>query len=676
MPILTLPSEIKQGQSFSVSDAVFGVGGGGADINITSAGSELPPLNLDDKFEIRDHSLTQNNGLYQVTAVTTLLDDYECNKISGSAPVVASSEAITTLGATGDSKNIFYDTAGLAIYLIEQNGLTALGVTAQAIYSHAKDTWKDDSFIIANAPFPLVTIDADAGKFEIGTDGTNNNGFTWRDDIVYSIRTRKLLRNAGWNERNSSGIILSRYFGAITLGAFEDPANDLAYFQFGNNTTVDDTVDFDFAGPVNEAVRFFNRIGNPAGLEFLSVIALTASTGTFITDGFVVGGQITISAADESGNNGTFRITGVTANQIDVSGVTFTIDASDTNAILIVDNDNAITLRIRVRDADPNGKTFAQANLASAGKTIIGNFVFSFPLANATDLDISATDNTITGSTPYTGMFITYFSSAQARAGLVGGSFNFGIIVDGNNGTSQEVYEFVQFQLRSTGDIDDDGDTAIGRTMDGLMRFVGAELQVGSTDGGLTFPRNPDGGGSGVYIDNLNAISANDVIFYDNTGTARANPETIAVTLDFNSTIINDTLSEFDLFYDRTIRTNVTDFEIVTATIDQILSTGNNLPNNSEITTSAYVRIGGLTGGDAAMNGVFQIQTITATTRWDVVRYDSATITTVASTAADVDQNCIDTPDAIIVHTNIVIQEAVDIDFVAANNQLIYQYLV
>jgi hypothetical protein len=657
MPIITSPSSISQGETTAVPDIQFSAGTG-SDIQITGT---LPSLNVAEFFEVRDHSNTQNNGLYQVTAVTTPDGDYECNKVSGALPVTAPAEAATTLGATADSKNIFYDTAGLGVYLLEQNGLSADGATGQAIYSHAKDTWKDDSFIIANAPFPLITIDADAGKFEIGTDGTNNNGSTWVDNATYGIRTRKLIRNAGWNERDSSGNITARYFGGVTLGVFEDLTGDTAYYQFGNNTIVDDTVDFDFAGPVNEAVLFFDEIGTVAGCDFATTSTITRSSGSFITDGYKVGGQVTVRAASGATNNGTFELTSVSALTLTVSGTPLTA-VVESGAILAVDNDNGVTLRLRVRDADTNGKTFAQANLASAGKTVLGNFVYSFPLANATDLDISATDATITGTTPYTGMSITYYATPQSRAGLVGGSFNFGIIIEANNGTNQQVYEFVQRQLRQFTDIDADSDIAIGRTMDGLMRFVGAQLQVGSTDGGLSFPTNPDGGGSGVYIDNLNATSANDVIFYDNTGTARANPETIAVTLDFNSTIIDDTVAEFDLFYDRTIRTSIADFTITTSP-DTI---SGSLPTNSEIAVNKYIRIGGLTGGDDAMNGVYQITAISGGTDWYVVRYDGAAIVAVTTASVDIDQNCIDTPDAIIVHTNVVAQ-GLDINFTAPN---------
>lgn len=662
MAIVTSRSGLNQGSSTAVAGAIFATGTG-ADIRIhTSASNNLPALAAGEFFEVRDHTNTQNNGLYQVVTVNTSTDDYECDKVSGSAPVTASAEAITTLGATGVSteKSVFFDTAALEIYLLEQGNLSVDGVIGKALYSFAMQEWKDDNFLIANAPFPMLTIDSDAGKYIIGQDASGNyNGWNFADNPTFSIRTRKLVRNMGWDEVNASGITTARYVGIVTLGSFEDETpvtGDLAYYQFGNDTTTNDTVNFDFTGPVNEAVKFYEEIGNPDTFTYVDGgggdDSVTRATGSFITDGFKVGGYMTTRASTVPANDGTYLIKSVSATTMTFATGSFNTAGADSSAQVSVNNYNAITLRLRVRDADTYGKTFSQANLASAGKTQLGNFVYAFPLANATDLKIAATDSDITTNSPYTGMSITYYATPQARAGLVGGSYNFGIIVDANNGTAQEAYEFIQYQLRQTTDIDSDGDTAIGRAMDGLMRFVGDTAEFGSTDGGLTFPSNPDGGGSGVFVDNLNATSKNDVIFYDNTGATRAFPETIPVTLDFNATLESDTSAEFDLFYDRTIRTNVTDFVLTNAT-SKITSVGTQLPTNSEIAVGAYIRVSGLTAGNAAMNGVYQITAInSAGADWSVIRYDGKAIVDVTSTTVNIDQNCIDTPDAIIVHTD------------------------
>jgi len=663
----------------------------------------------------------------------------------------------------------------------------------------------------------MLAIDSDAGKYIIGQDiSGNNNGFNWADESTVTannpIRTRKMLRNAGWDEVDATGITTARYVGVVTLGVFEDTL-DTAYYQFGNDTTVDDTVDFTFSDAVNESVQFFERLADGAinggtgiALEATGRTLTRSDGGDWRVDGFVVGGRITIRDAETSTNDGTFLLKTVGAgvdgamtcgmaasaafplailaqtitrsdggswiddgfyvggNLITTSSedggandanniVTVVTDTvithagsamtgnTDDEAIIVgvfddaltpditmnatVDNTNELTLKLRVRDGDPKGKTFAQANLSSAGKTILGNFVYSFPLANAADQKIDATDTTITTTAPYVagtadhtetdgvgvgtleftsaaapflggdvgklitisdgglnvgmyeivtfnsttsvdldritvsetgidfevrdkGMTITYYATAQARTDLVGGSANFGIIVDGNNGTSQEVFEFLQYKLRTLGDIDNDADVAVGRTMDGLARFVGDTGEFGTPDG-LSFPRNPDGGGSGVYVDNLAAASKNSVTFYDNTNSPLQFPETIQVTLDFNQIALDDAAVEYDLFYDRTVRTSPTGVTLTTGT-DVLAGTG--LPNTTGVVVGSYVRVAGM--ADATMDGVYQIVTETTPgASWVVARYDGVTITTVGSSTPTMDINCVDTPDAKHVHTNI-----------------------
>lgn len=564
MAIVTSRTDLNQGTLTTVSDMVFGAGTG-ADINITSIGLNLPALAANEFFEVRNHSLSSNNGLYQVVAVTTSTSDYECDKVTGVAPVVASTESAETLGATGASteKSVWIDTAAYKVAVLEQGKVSADGASGSAVYPFLMQEYKDDDFLLANADFPMNAIDTDAGKYIIGQDSSgNNNGFNWLDDATFGIRTRKLLRNMGWDEIDSNGNTIAREFCALTVDAVEDPANDLAYYQFGTDTEVDDTVDMTFAGAVNEAIRFYEE-------QAQTDLAITATTitrvgGSFITEGYKVGGQVTIRDAEDAGNDGTHLLTAVTATVLTTTGLT--VNAADTTAILAVDNSNKFKIGIRVRDGDVNGKTYSQSNLDTIQKTSLGNFIFQFPLPNATDLKITETDANIDANVPYTGMSITFFSTPQLVAGLVGGSFNFGIIADANNGTDIEVFEFVQRSLRLLTDIDAGAGTVIGRTADLLMRFVGETLEVGSGDGGLSFPNNPQGGGSGVHVSNLNAVSANNVVFFDNTGAKRTNPETIPVTLDFNDIAIADVATKFDLFYDRTISTAVSDFVLASGT--------------------------------------------------------------------------------------------------------------
>jgi len=654
----------------TITDMVFTVDTA-PNVTISSAGNNLPAMVVGERFSVFNH--TTHDGVYEVVVVNTSTTSYLVKSLSGATTTAGSESADTRT----DMKNIMWDTAALELYALEdatasQGHLDLDGVLGQAFYSKAVIDWKDDNFLIANAPFPMLTIDSDAGKYLIGQDPSgNNSGWAPRDNATFSIRTRKMFRNMGWSEISAAGVLDAQYAGIRTLGAFLDETagtGDLAYYQFGTDTTVDDTVDFTFNGPVNEAVLVFSEIGNPDTFTFVDGAGgddtVTRATGSFITDGFKVGGQMTVRAANTPANNGTYTITGVAALTLTFATGTFDTGEADTTAQIAVDNRNALTLRLRERTTpgNSNARTFAQSDLAAAGESVLSNRLFTFGLANSQDLDITSSDATITGSSPWNAMSITYYATPQAQGDgggggdglLVGGPYNFGIIVDGNNGTNTQVYEFVQYQLRQATDIDADADTAIGKTMDGLMRFVGPTLEVGSVDGGLSFPSNPDGGGSGVYIINLNSASANDTVYFDNLGTQRNAPLTVSVTLDFNQTLIDDTVAEYTLFFDFTRTRNVTDL-IITAgtgadgTFD---STGANL-SALNVGAGQYVRVGGLTGADAAMNGIYQVTAETSTSQWSVTRYDSETITTTSSAAGDIDEYPIDSPDNIIVEDNL-----------------------
>jgi hypothetical protein len=653
----------------AVADMVFSGTSGRS--TVISAGGNLPSLSVGSRFDVEDHSDPENNGTFEVTEVTTLNEEYVCTKLDPStdAPVDAASEAATTVS---EGKTVFYDVAALEIYLLEQWGMDLDGVLGQPFYSFTVISWKDDDFLIANAPVPMLTIDADAGKYLIGQDPSgNNSGWAPRDNGTFSIRTRKLWRNMGWSEVGADGDIAAQYSGIRTLGSFADPTpgtGDRAYYQFGSDTTVDDTVPFEFTGPVNEAIQSYDGLATPAdgvtGFAIATNDTITRNDGgNWRDDGYVVGGQIEILDAEDPANDGTYVIVSVddaVDGDLVVFGTPLTNNAADTTVRFAVDNRNEVTLRLRVRSTAglSSPRTFSQANLAAAGETSLSNRLFTFGLANAEDLDITASDASIDADTPYTGMSITYFATPQSQGGagdLVGGPYDFGIIIDGNGGTNAEVYEWGQRQFRKTTDIDADGDVAIGVTMDGLMRFVGPTLQVGSVDGGNTFPRNPDGGGSGVFITDLNASSRNNTVYYDNLGLVRQHPVSVPVTIDFNSTLEADGLAEFALLFDHTIRTSVADLVITadTGANGTFDSAGANLPATLDAGAGAYVRISGLVGADEAMNGIYQVTALTSTSQWDVTRYDGATIDTTSSAAADIDEHAIDTPDFIIVEDSV-----------------------
>lgn len=646
-------------------------------IDLTSAGSNLPAFEVGERFEVTNNAGADNNGAYEVISINTVNDDYTATKLLGVAGGNSNepaNQASDDSDINTEKKTVMWDTAARKWMILEQGGIDATGASGQAIYSKAMIDWLDDTFLRANAPFPMRCIDSDAGKYLFGQDANGNNSGWLPEDVTgFSIRTRKMVRNGGFNEFDSSGNITARSFGCLTVDAVENPVTDTAFGYFGTDTTVDNTFDLTFAGPTNEAIEFFKEYPNPDTCTFATATTITRATGSFIDDGYVVGGQVTIRNSDNPGaNDGTFAVTAVAALTLTCGGETFTTGA-DTNAILAVDNDNAFRLGMRERDSgDPEGSTFAQADLNSINKPNLGNFVFQFPLATGTDLKITDTDAFMDGNAPYTSMTLTMYATPQARGAggiLVGGPYNFGFIMDGNDGTKEQCFSWLQYQLRKLIDIDDDGDTNIGRTIGLLARFVGDTLEVGSADGGLTQTTSPDGGGTGLYIDNLNSADANNVVFYDSLGQPRVKPTAVSITLDANETLNSDPVSDGTLFFKNTIENAVDATFVVTAGTgaDGTFVSTAQFPASLDNGVGAYVEVVGLTGADEAMNGIYQVTALTSTSLWSVTRRDGATIVTTAGEAASIDEHPVDSPDAIVVHTNIGVS-GTDISFNATGN--------
>ena len=451
MALIIDPDDLNQGSELVVSDLVTSTGVG-ADIGLDA--TTMPALAAGEFFEIRDHSDPENNGLYQIVTVNSSTTSYEADKVTGSAPVVAASESVSFFGATGAAteKSVMLDTLAEKMYLLEQGNLSVDGATQLAIHSFIKKRWKDDQFLIDSGSFPITGISSAAGQWVYGQDPSGNFS-DWRpeNDVTFSIDSERLIRNAGWQEIDNAGVTQRRFFNVTTLGLFEDTA-DQAYYFFGNDFALDNTINYAFTGPVNEAVKFYDNVV-PA--DAATGVAITTSNvitrndaGDFVADGFVVGGGIELANSEDPANDGLWVITVVTTGAITVSGTPLTNNAADTTMTMAIDNQAAFTTNLRIRDADPEGKTFSSANLTSAGETALSAKIIKFPLANATDLDITSTDGAIAG-TPWSEVRLRYLDQAYNRAVDSATLRDFGIVVDvgtysGSNGVSNGTTTFTE----------------------------------------------------------------------------------------------------------------------------------------------------------------------------------------------------------------------------------------
>lgn len=621
----------------------------------------------------------------------------------------------TDIGTAGIET--FINTGTRTIKLLATGDLDATdGVTLQCLYSFLKIQWKDDPNTknLAAFDFPMVAVTPE--QFEFVDD--------WS---IFSDAHRKLVRTGGWSEIDGSSVLQEQHLGVITLGNFEDNTVDTAYFQFGTDQAVDDTVDFDFAGPVNEAIRVYQQLGNPATCDFATSTTVTRASGSFITDGYKVGGQVEVSSATTPANDGTYTLTTVEALTLTIS-TTFDTVQVDTAAQLAVDNRAAIAVRMRERDADPNGKSYGTVNLADIGITAsTTNKVERFPLSSATDLKIAETDANIDANTPYTQIVTKYFDvnyskdidtatnrlfgvvidvgthsgvdGATTAAGTVLTSADGGIPVttydsgvltinagtdEGNThniasttattititgstftstdtaisysiqrsapvvATAEEIYEKVQRDRRQITDINDisaANQAVIGRASDDMLQFVGETLNTLR----ITNPANADTL-MGVVIEGFDSNDTNRLGFTDNSNIIRNFPFVAAGSISFNPNLVNDPgPAKYWMYYTYTTRTNIVDLVLTTST-DILSSAGANLPTT--VGAGDYLTISGLTGVDAAMNGVYLVSGTPSASAIDVTRYDGATILTTGSAAADLDQDPIDSPDGIVVDNN------------------------
>lgn len=142
------------------------------------------------------------------------------------------------------------DTAAKTFTLNVAGNLSNDGVSLQALYSKFKELWLTAAY--QPFPFPIYCIDAEAGKFQFGTDGSNFSG--WRPA---NVTTRNMLRDGGWEEYSTAGVLERVYVGIATLGSVG--ASDQLYYQRASNGAA---LNFVFTGPVNEGVQVYGNATN------------------------------------------------------------------------------------------------------------------------------------------------------------------------------------------------------------------------------------------------------------------------------------------------------------------------------------------------------------------------------------------------------------------------------
>lgn len=431
-----------------------------------------------------------------------------------------------------------FDTTLKTITLNQAGNLSTDGVTLQALYSFCKEEWKADAALIP-VEFPFVPITDES--FELV------DGWDFVDDA-----SRYLIRTGGWAVKNLASQVTQKWAGIIGLGTIE--ANDQVYYDQGVGA-----VNAQLLGQINQAVQI---IDDPNG------------DGNFV-DGFDRSNEFTLFTREQGQLYDSANLVSIGVSALDSQAYRFPLGTGSDSKI--VATDNTIDTTAPYTDAtnqfsgtdvsftSPSTITTAGAldfSTLVAGDLIIvtstsglNDGTYEVNTANATDITVTAatitTETAVAAGTVdvnQTLMSITYYASPQAVT-ISGTSYNFGVIIDAAGGTAEQVYEFVQRQLRRNIDINaGDSVDVIGKTTDELLVFVGDDLKAAETVSGIASV-NPAGGGTGIFIENFQAADTNRLFFVDNTGATVQYDFVAVTTLNFNANLTGDADAIYRVFF-------------------------------------------------------------------------------------------------------------------------------
>ena len=408
--------------------------------------------------------------------------------------------------ATDSSQNIYIDTAARTIKIRNNSAspdpsnlvLSNDGVSHQALYSFLKEEWKNDTnnkSLIAY-PFPLIAITPEQFEWRFGWSPADDS-------------SRSLLRTGGWREFGTDNTTLNReYIGVISLGNIQGEQTEensatinqhkvyYAFFDSADGTSTAGPFNFDYSGEVNQAVQTYDSTAYDRRGDILRLF---------------------------------IRSTPYEAPQ---TSIAWTFDQTDTTDIGL-----------------------------SAGTTLPYN-TQRFPLVEGEDLNIkdrdgaNVTDAVIAAaagagqkySLQGDGPTIEYLASDELSntfgytQDLLGGPFNFGIKIDATSPTvsqlsNQELYSWVQYQLRQDSDIEFAAGTAkTGRLQDELLAFVGPTLTTK-----LATNLDQSGTKTGTAITNIRPADINNTQLRDTVNDAlQSFPFSATVTISFSNDILVD----------------------------------------------------------------------------------------------------------------------------------------
>lgn len=184
----------------------------------------------------------------------------------------------------------------------------------------------------------------------------------------------------------------------------------------------------------------------------------------------------------------------------------------------------------------PAGYTYDEASNADIGYPTLTYKKYNFPLTSTVDAGVTVDDSTLDGA-GYSTLTLTWYAVAQSFSLGANGPYNYHVVGLTAGKTHDQVYSWVQRQLRKASDVDAGGGNRAGNVTPALVYMDGTTLKT----------RYQSGIG-GVHLDGIAAASYNFVKEYDDSNVMHGYPLSVAVVCEFDSYLQADPASYFWIF--------------------------------------------------------------------------------------------------------------------------------
>lgn len=381
---------------------------------------------------------------------------------------------------------------------------SADGVTLQCIYSFLMEEWDAAAYI--PYAFPLEPITDTQFDMIEGWDFLNDS-------------SRLLIRDGGWaNIHATTANPTTMYINLTTLGTFDDATTGNAYFV----QVIDGaTTDISRVGPVNEPILVYtdtNGDGTP---------------DTDYTDHF----EIYLRERGVGANGETFDYYDLLTSQ-NITALTYKAYAlplsSSTDLNISIADTGIASGGSGAPDTAPYSSMSItwlagthKGNWTTATVYVVGDTVFdTVDTSTYYHCTVGGTSNNTSVATDTNCTWAQTTGTSDPLRSVNSILYPYHIILNGGGSTSQKIYEFVQYMLRQTIDIDSGAGTVTGETAEGMLDFVGTQLNTKLIVEG------------GIFIDNFDSAFQNLITFVDDTGTGR--DHAVSVPLEINGVYTGD----------------------------------------------------------------------------------------------------------------------------------------